>query len=168
MGKGTAIGIVISLIIGVGIGYYLMPMIFTSQAGDYRETFFYDSYDQSWIVPATAGTIPNLCVNFSTNPGDSLLITFTCGIELTPSSNPQTLVLDFWINFSGTLDSYGHVTYRLRYEADGLYTILDTFIIRYVKTDFSPGSHNVTVFVDPAAIYLDQNIYCSSLTVAIL
>ena len=76
MGKGVAAGILIALIAGAGIGYFLLPMVFPSQAADDRQTTFID--DANIYFPTALLTdIPGLVINLTTQAGDSLELAFT-------------------------------------------------------------------------------------------
>lgn len=82
MSKSLVAGIIISLIVGIALGYFVIPMIFAKGS---QVNFYSDQEIASYNLPdVDYDTIPNLNISFSTEAGDTVIYTFTCELFMDP------------------------------------------------------------------------------------
>ncbi len=159
MGKGAAAGIVIALIAGVAIGYFVIPMIFAAN-GD--QTNFCVQNDADIDVNSQLVTvIPNLNITFSTHTGDSVLFTYTCHYTLVLIDPGDVAGTYIDLVIDGVADPASWIQVSGNYSADEAYH--STIILRYLKT-LPSGSHNVSVrfsrYTIASSQLARQNVLC--------
>ncbi len=158
MNKGLIAGIVVGLVAGTALGYLVLPYFFPSQADTDRDTFYFvqDMDSHGYTVTGSYEAINNMSFLFPTQAGDSVLFTFTCELSFNPSS-PDSLV--FYADFAYVIDD---VQVPFAEEASVQVTTIDaatltqSVVYRYLRTDLSAGSHNVTMRIKVGGVNLTQ------------
>ena len=146
MGKGITAGILVVLVVGMSIGYFLLPMVFPLHAEDSRQTFFTDqSADPYKHTSSLWHEIPNLTIDLTTQVGDILFLAFTCYWWVgTDTSEPTYHSAVFYFSVDGINVSTPVVSTVI---SNWTANFGEVIAYRYVLSDLSPGSHNVTILV---------------------
>ncbi len=165
MGKGIAAGILIALVAGAAVGYFLLPMVFPIQAADERQTYFIISRTSSYDPSGSLTDIPGLTINLSLQTGDSLELFFNCYLGWTPSAPPSGQQAQFVFAIDGVPVSDNYWIYD--YTTLGIpYTYAVAY--RYVSMGLSPGAHNVTIQVQVTGSFSSVAVDSNVLSVLIL
>ncbi len=139
MGKAAAAGIVIALIAGTAIGYYVLPMVFPT-----RQTYFSDVEPAQYMLTVTATDIPGLMVNVTTQTGDSLELSFTCLVLMSIVSGSGTFAAIFVFAIDGVQVGAAN-DYMLHDTQAGTGVWSYAIAYRYIVTGLDPGVHIFTV-----------------------
>ena len=157
MNKGLIAGIVVGLVAGTALGYMVLPYFFPIHADADNIFVVQDMDDQGYTGPGGSfEAMDNMSIIFSTQAGDSVLLTFTCDIAFNPSSSDS---LVFYAIFAYVIDD---VQVPFAEEASIQVTTIDdatlvqSVVYRYLKTDLSAGTHNVTMRIDVGGVNLTQ------------
>lgn len=144
MFKKMAVGLVTTLIAGMALGYFFLPILFPLQAESSRTTQFSVQNTDTFSQTGSWQTIPNLNITFSTTAGDTVTITFTCQLYMDPSSTPTNLLSTFCFAIDGSrLSSDYYCNIAQNFQVD--YTFALTVAYQYVLETPSAETHNVSV-----------------------
>jgi hypothetical protein len=149
MGKGIAAGMIIAVVAGMAVGYFLLPMVFPIQADTTRQTLFVDYQELYDAGSSRYGHIEDyggfLNVSFTTQAGDWVLLTFSCVVEVHPSSSEITVHQIFLVfKIDGFTIGWGNAA-SLEFYSNSTDNYHFTMMCQYVKTDISAGPHEIRI-----------------------
>jgi hypothetical protein len=85
LGKGTAAGIVVALVAGVVLGYFVIPYFFPLQAAGSTSGVHRTYFDQEWgseTIDLLSFIHPDLSINFTVEQGEIVFSSLSCVITL--------------------------------------------------------------------------------------
>ncbi len=167
MNKGLVAGIMISLIAGIALGYFVIPMIFADGS---QGAFYSDQEIDSYNLPdAGYDTIPNLNISFSTDSGVTVVYTFTCELFMDPDMAQIKCSAYFRFVLDGVSLSLSSEQMRITTSVNGdndwqYFSV----VYRYIKSGISSGPHNVSIEVSSDGSFDEISTSLHVLTVQVL
>ena len=145
MGKSIAAGIVIALVAGAAIGYFILPMVFPTQAVEDRQTYFVDQHNGTFAASALMEDIDYLNITVTTQEGDVLELFYSSNLIFEPSTikpTLQTAVFQFAIDGIPVAE-----TYKIQVLTNSTDWYQYAVCYRYIVTSITPSTHNISVQV---------------------
>ena len=166
MGKsGRGLGIFALLLAfgAIGLSAYLLIFAQPSASPPEGPTIYTDTrYDSFYLDAVTYELIPDLQVNYSTEAGDSVLLEFSCQVDV---GSIGTLTIDFFFEVdSFPLTPYTTISIRKSNPTDSLRT---SCIMRHTIQNSSAGTHIAEILTYINVGSTDSRVSYNILTVTV-
>lgn len=146
MRKDIAIGIVVALSIGVLVGYFVLPLLFPSEATDQRQTYFVTQKLERVQIQSYWTLIPNINISFTTLSGDEATFCYSCHLNVTrTTSDAETF--NFLLSFVIDGVVVGDLEQLYLKFASNVTEISYSIIYRLVRTGWSAGPHELSIYI---------------------
>lgn len=146
MGKGSSIIAVIALIIGLGVGGFIIYENFiASPPTSPAENQWYDSSTTVWYMQASEawGTISTISIDFNVSSGQNVYFSFMAEINFDDSSNPNSYV-QIHFEVDGIMWSQPLILVR-RYNIASAHGLRMSASLQHYNTTMTSGTHNATL-----------------------
>ena len=150
MEKSSGIIAIIALIIGLGVGGFIIYDNFiaipppTSPA-ETAENQWYDSSTSLWYMQASEawGTISSISIDFNVSSGQNVYFSFMTQINFDDSSDPTSYV-QIQFEVDGIMWSHPRIYVR-RYNIASAHGLRMSASLQHYNTTMTSGTHNVTL-----------------------
>ena len=149
LGKGSNILAIIAIVIGLGVGSYLVydNFIAIPQLTDELppENQWYDYISGTNFVPASQawGTLSSVTLNFNTSSGQSIHFLFVGQVNFDDSSTPSSYVEIVFRIDAGIV--YNPRIYVRRYNLDSSESYRMSVSLQHYRYTITPGNHTIEV-----------------------
>jgi len=146
MGKGSSILAIIALVIGLGVGTFVVYDNFIAiPPANPPENQWYDFYSGSYLASASEAwtTLSPISIDFSVSSGQTVHFLFVGQVNFDDSSTPSSYI-EIKFSLDGITVNYPRIYVR-RYNLDSAEGYRMSVSLQHFNTTMTPGDHSIAI-----------------------